>query len=399
MKCIIDTILQTSMQNSVPLHPLAPDRHLGIAEQGITKTEWSEILNNGHVGFNFNKRGSGKMGPMNQPYPDISEEFSLMLYQPSYKTNGANVKENVSRGAYYTYNHMRDHIVYNICDIEVPNRDMRIISRTIFGEPSYDNNTGDKIQLQTPWMLNDMISIGLLDENGISIKDEPTPVIKKLAIKELVTIPTAISSKLKKMCRICRIFAQPIDELIKEIKDYNGVIDGVIDDITGKQAEYPAFAMPKIYILRELTPHRNIPVINNIVSKIQRMDQNEPDIDISGTTITELEEYINQNKQESFKIDYSQITNISNQGDRAIPAEMYGEFGNRIFSVTQEAIRNYIIYVVDQCKLPYDEMTMSLALSKLIFIEQGESLKKGTLINPTEICEKLKTSLSNIESM
>ena len=44
LRCIINVILAQSLQNAIPLHPDAPERHLGISEAPLTTTEWTEVF-------------------------------------------------------------------------------------------------------------------------------------------------------------------------------------------------------------------------------------------------------------------------------------------------------------------------------------------------------------------
>ena len=405
LRCIINELLAKSLQNAVPLHQDAGDRHLGISEPPLTTTEWTEVSNQGQFGFNFHRRGNGGMGPLGEPYPEVSEQFTAVLYLPGHQSIGSNVKANVSRGAYYTYNPSRDAQTYDICGQQVPNRDMRIIARTIFGEPVYDNagetDPAYQYQLitQTPWPLRDMQAMGLLDGNGSPAIDPKTPVEMRLAIKELIALPIKIISKLKKYGY--GPLAGPIEAKIAEIKQHRGILDGVIDDLTGQPASYPAFAI-KIDYLRWLLieggvkegggEQEQLRRQRQIDTWIKKLDnQAEQTVDISAATIEEIEKHI------QMEVDHQHIENISDDGDfdKAIDAAQYQLFYSQIITLTQSVIQQYIEAAGAACvaglSLSLKQRgDLVMKISNIVFIAGGKAMQTGALISPTEICKQIQ---------
>jgi len=422
LRCVINKLLDTSLQSAPPAHQGAGNRVLGISEDKMSNLEWWEVKNFGQFSFNFGKRGN-----IGEGKADVSQHFKETLYPigsglvSHERVRGSNVINQMARGAYFTFNHTKDSggseeherllaVINDECGdgTVITNRDMRIIARTVFGLPVFDN------EAQTPWKLIDMVSLGLLDPlDGSPFIDQRTPVSYNLALKELLTKPKKIAAKIKSYK--FPALANKITSVINDIKKQQGIVDGITDDITGEAAIYPAVSINTQYMMElfanigaQAAEAAGLPVARTTQLYNERAaaapsggggggspaDQlSLYDIDISQDTVETMNSILSRYGR---SINQSELKPISDdEGERAFSAEVYQMWKALIAGVVHGVVQEYVQQVTAQCQ-GVDKLTAQgkidhiIAVASIVWDEGGKTWKHGTVSSPTQICALLK---------
>jgi len=421
LRCVINKLLDTSLQSAPPLYQGAGNRVLGISEDKMSNLEWWEVKNFGQFSFNFGKRGN-----IGEGKADVSQHFKETLYPigsglvSHERVRGSNVINQMARGAYFTFNHTKDSggseeherllaVINDECGdgTVITNRDMRIIARTVFGLPVFDN------EAQTPWKLIDMVSLGLLDPlDGSPFIDQRTPVSYNLALKELLTKPKKIAAKIKSYK--FPALANKITSVINDIKKQQGIVDGITDDITGEAAIYPAVSINTQYMMElfanigaQAAEAAGLPVARTTqlyneraaAASHQAVDGSPADqlslydIDISQDTVETMNSILSRYGR---SINQSELKPISDdEGERAFSAEVYQMWKALIAGVVHGVVQEYVQQVTAQCQgvaqlTAQGKIDHIIAVASIVWDEGGKTWKHGTVSSPTQICALLK---------
>ena len=418
LKCIVNGLLAISLAASLPLAAGGEDRVLGIREAPLIGIEWWELSTFGVLGFNFGKRGNP-----DGISPPISQEFKNTLYPPGpgivrhELLRGQSVLRQMARGAYYLFNRTRDeqaptqalqHIQASCAEAaNITNREVRIIARIAFGLPVFDGMD------PTPWPITEMISMGYLTADGTVFDDHPTAIVRKVALKELITNPMKVFTKLSKYegsdARIGTEFSEHIKANIDQIKRENGIIDGVIDDITGAAAAYPSYTINSVYLqeafataysifsriegqqgdyLRQNIDHQLLQQIDAAKIKIA---PGSPGLDVGYDTISRMNEIL---EVVGMEIAPSALVTIDVSADeRAFDKAAHQAWMAQLTETVRTNVKAYVEKAASLCGPPSavsDQFRWSLGVSEIVRHADYTAWATGKIPSPTEICANMQ---------
>ena len=316
----------------------------------------------------------------------------------------------------------------------IPNRDLRIIANIVFGErqnPVYDNVDPMVSQMnQNLWPLKEMQNLGLIDQNGmVRAVDSQVPIARDDAIDDLSVDAEILINELirnakkyvnkkerdilfkhfpeKDRLQRAKAFAAKITDLIPQIQEKiaslqetNGIMDGVIDDITGLSAPYPTIAIDQTQLINILKSYRpyidqhgagagggsastaaaasdqrdwlpfgqggsasaigslarkgesvDAPInLDEAIAKIEQLNPEDGMLDISIATISRIEQYLTMHLTlEEGEIEPSdlmkmiiQVAQVSDYDERAMEADAIKAFAAEMEHLIRTVIRQYI---------------------------------------------------------